>query len=390
MKTAFRAVFLAFVTLFLFTSCLSPSGQKDSDDIIVDFLYVSESVADGFIASSSVHGGKTVYFQTGVSYNICRTVRVEYRASAYREESGQAPLGTDENNSTYAAYDAIISSFISHRLSNETEPHLSGSLNEPTAPEETTAPTEVTTPEETIVPNETTVRDSETTVLDSDEIIVDFLYVSERVADGFIASSDPHGGKKVYFQTGVSYDICRTVRVEYRASAYREESGQAPLEPLETDENVSTYAAYDAIISSFISHRLSNETEPHLSGALNEPTAPEETTAPEDPLPSDTEIAYLYVSALGESGLIGSGTIRVDGKQMDVFVPLPNAHETYRLFDTVRIQYDPAMLLAESGTVSLEKNFNEPPSPTTYYEMRLTAILGARHADPAKGEPLYG
>lgn len=105
---------------------------------------------------------------------------------------------------------------------------------------------------------------------------------------------------------------------------------------------------------------------------------------------SPTEIAYLYVSAVGESGLIGSGTIRVDGKQMDVFVPLSNAHETYRLYDTVRIEYDPAMLLAESGTVSMKNNFSEPPSPTTHYEMRLTAVINARHTDPAKGEPLYG
>jgi hypothetical protein len=117
---------------------------------------------------------------------------------------------------------------------------------------------------------------------------------------------------------------------------------------------------------------------------------PTESTAPEDPLPAGTEIAYLYVSAVGESGLIGSGTIRVDGKQMDVFVPLPNAHETYRLFDTVRIEYNPDKLLTEAGTVSMEKNFNEPPSPTTYYEMKLTAVISARHADPAKGEPLYG
>ena len=276
MKIMLRIAILALVTLFLFTSCLLPNGQADSDEIIVDFLYVSESVADGFIASSDPHGGKMVYFQTGVSYNICRTVRVEYRASAYREESGQAPLGTDENNSTYATYDAIISSFISHRLSNENEPHLSGALDEPTAPEETTAPTEVTTPEETIVPNETTVRDSETTVLDSDEIIVDFLYVTQRVADGFIASSDPHGRKEVYFQIGTYYPAHHTVRVEYYASAYREESGQAPS----IDEDRATTYTYDAIISSFISHRLSNENEPHYSGGLSETTSPEETTAP--------------------------------------------------------------------------------------------------------------
>jgi len=193
----------------------------------------------------------------------------------------------------------------------------------------------------------------------------------------------------VYFQTADIYPSNHTVRVEYHASAYREESGEVPS--IETGELATTYT-YDAIISSFISHRLSNENEPHYSGGLDEyePTAPEETTAPEDPLPYGTEIAYLYVSAVGESGLIGSGTIRADGKQMDVFVPIPNAHETYRLYDTVRIEYDSAMLLAESGTVSMEKNFNEPPSPTTHYEMRLTAVINARHANPAKGEPLYG
>ncbi len=288
MKTMLRIAILAFVTLFLFTSCLSPSGSAGSGDT--------------------------------------------------------------------------------------------------TSSKETKEPKETIATKETIAPNETTVGDSETTVLDSDDIIVDFLYVTRRVADGFIASSDPHGRKEVYFQIGTYYPAHHTVRVEYYASAYREESGQAPS----IDEDRATTYTYDAIISSFISHRLSNENEPHYSGALDEPTAPEETTAPEDPLPSDTEIAYLYVSAVGESGLIGSGTIRVDGKQMDVFVPLPNAHETYRLFDTVRIQYDPAMLLAKSGTVSLENNFNEPPSPTAHYEMRLTALINVRHADPAKNEPLFG
>ncbi len=271
MKTMLRISILALVTLFLFTSCLSPSGQEDSDEIIVDFLYVTESVADGFIASSDPHGGKMVYFQTGIRYHDCRTVRVEYYASAYREESGQAPHETDENASTYAAYDAIISSFISHRLSNENEPHLSGALDEPTAPEETTVPNEITKPEET------TVRDSETTALDSDDIIVDYLYVTRRVATGFIAVSDPHGGKMVYFQTADIYPSNHTVRVEYHASAYREESGEVPS--IETGELATTYT-YDAIISSFISHRLSNENEPHYSGGLSETTSPEETTAP--------------------------------------------------------------------------------------------------------------
>ena len=108
------------------------------------------------------------------------------------------------------------------------------------------------------------------------------MYVYATHRDGFIGWGDTQQTKgATFYLTSGEYRPCDTVRVEYYASAYRAESGMTiiPAGNEELQAGGEQGAYYYGTVSALISHRLSNEDEPHYSKAIDG-TEPEETTSP--------------------------------------------------------------------------------------------------------------
>lgn len=94
---------------------------------------------------------------------------------------------------------------------------------------------------------------------------------------------------------------------------------------------------------------------------------------------SESRTVYVYVAQVGDDYVIGDiggeGTVKVmcDAKE-----------EGFEVFDTLRIQYREADLVAEGGTFT-----SVVGNPATYDKV-LTAVVSVRESRPQWGEPLYG
>lgn len=110
-------------------------------------------------------------------------------------------------------------------------------------------------------------------------------------------------------------------------------------------------------------------TQPHVSTTLKELL----TSTPAD----EPTVAYMYVSWADANGFCGS----INGIKGKVYVQTPNA---YKPFATVRIEYVPALLKEQSGT--LDGGVGIPDS----YTWIIASPVFTRHSDPEAGEPLFG
>lgn len=109
--------------------------------------------------------------------------------------------------------------------------------------------------------------------------------------------------------------------------------------------------------------------QPHVSTTLKELLA---STPADEPA-----VAYMYVSWADANGFCGG----INGIKGKVYVQTPNA---YKPFDTVRIEYVPALLKEQSGTLDGGVGIADS------YTWIIVSPVFTRHSDPEAGEPLYG
>ena len=98
----------------------------------------------------------------------------------------------------------------------------------------------------------------------------------------------------------------------------------------------------------------------------------------ESAVADQTAVAFLRIEWIGEDGFVCSG-YGIDG---NVYIKAPTACE---LFDTVRIEYYPALLQQQEGYAD---GGIEPP-PNYPYSLVIEQPVSIRPSDPSAGEPVY-
>lgn len=177
--------------------------------------------------------------------------------------------------------------------------------------------------------------DPEKTVLFHDYF--DNLYTS-MVYDGSV----PGASETLTYTVQITYENGQSVLYEQRGEFQRRDGGK---------------------------WALIQATQPHVSTTLQELLA---STPADEPA-----VAYMYVSWADADGFCGS----INGIQGHVYVQAPNA---YKPFATVRIEYVPALLKEQTGTLDGGKGY--PGS----YTWVITSPVFTRYSNPEAGEPLFG
>ena len=98
----------------------------------------------------------------------------------------------------------------------------------------------------------------------------------------------------------------------------------------------------------------------------------------ESAVADQTAVAFLRIEWIGEDGFVCRGH-GIDG---NVYIKAPTACE---LFDTVRIEYYPALLQQQEGYAD---EGIEPP-PNYPYSLVIEQPVSIRPSDPSAGEPVY-
>ena len=98
----------------------------------------------------------------------------------------------------------------------------------------------------------------------------------------------------------------------------------------------------------------------------------------ESAVADQTTVAFLRIEWIGEDGFVCKG-YGIDG---NVYIKAPTACE---LFDTVRIEYYPALLQQQEGYAD---EGIEPP-PNYPYSLVIEQPVSIRPSDPSAGEPVY-